>query len=189
MGRPKGFDPDAAVEQAMQVFWRQGYGATSPQDLLDELGIGKGSLYNAFGSKHELFARALRRYNERIDAELAEMLERPGSVKERLGAALEGLVRADYAARRGCLAVNTAVELPGSDEAVRLVRRMFDREELVLRTMIEEGQRSGELRRDVDAAAVASMLLSTIAGLRVLSKVTATPAPLDRAVGAIIALL
>ena len=59
MGRQPKFDQATLVDTAMSVFWRQGYGATSPQLLVEELGIGKGSLYNSFDSKHNLFTLAL----------------------------------------------------------------------------------------------------------------------------------
>jgi TetR/AcrR family transcriptional repressor of nem operon len=59
------FETGAAVDKAMDLFWRQGYAGTTPQELASELGIGKGSLYNTFESKHALFMRALRRYSER----------------------------------------------------------------------------------------------------------------------------
>src|ERR1700751_63031 len=146
VGRPKQFDPDAAAEQAMEVFWRKGYAATTPQDLVDALGIGKGSLYNAFGSKHELFELALRRYRDSQGAALLEMLEEPGPVKARLRKPLGVLAEMAVAApkRRGCMAVNAAAELAGTDEPVTdLVRRMFDRMEEAFRWLVEEGQRTG----------------------------------------------
>ncbi len=111
MGRPKQFDPEAAVEQAMQVFWRQGYAATTPQDLVDALGIGKGSLYHAFGSKHALFELALRRYRDSQAVAVIELLDGEGPVKDRLRAALRMLVEMDLTDpdRRGCMAVNLSL--------------------------------------------------------------------------------
>ena len=189
MGRPKQFDPDAAVGEAMEVFWRKGYAATTPQDLVEALGIGKGSLYNTFGSKHELFQRALRRYRDsQLDA-LTETLERPGPVKERLRAALRGLADMDLSdpTRRGCMAVNTAAELAGVDrEATDLVRRMLDRIEDAFRMLLEEGQRTNEIPREHDSAALASMLANTVVGMRVTSRVTDDPRRLDRVIDATI---
>ena len=82
MARPKEFDPEVAVDRAMDLFWRKGYGATSPNDLVAELGIGKGSLYAAFGSKRALFDLALDRYRERQGDTLTEIIDRPGPVLE-----------------------------------------------------------------------------------------------------------
>lgn len=187
MGRPKQFDPDTAIEQAMDVFWRKGYAATTPQDLVDALGIGKGSLYNTFGSKHALFERALRRYRDSQAAALIEMLEESGPVKERLRSALWLLVEMDLADpdRRGCMAVNTAAELAGADEvATELVRRMFDRTEEAFSVLVEEGQRAGEIAAGRDARAVGSLLLTTVVGLRLMARVVEGPERLSRVIDA-----
>ncbi|MDN5856427.1 MAG: TetR/AcrR family transcriptional regulator [Actinomycetia bacterium] len=187
MGRPKQFDPDTAVDEAMEVFWRKGYSATTPQDLVDALGIGKGSLYNTFGSKQELFQRALRRYRDSQIAALVETLEQPGPVKERLRTALLGLAKMDLSdpTRRGCMAVNTAAELAGVDHAAtELVRRMLDRPEDAFRILIEEGQRTGEIAHERDPAALGSLLANTVVGMRLVARVTEGPDRLDRVVDA-----
>ncbi|RSN54667.1 MULTISPECIES: TetR/AcrR family transcriptional regulator [Actinomadura] len=189
MGRPKQFDPDVAVERAMQVFWRKGYAGTTPQDLVDAIGIGKGSLYNAFGSKHELFERALRRYRDDQAVAFVAVLERPGPVKERLRGALEMLVAMDLAdgGRRGCMAVNTAAELGRDDpEASELVRRMLDRTEAAFRALVEEGQRAGEIAPERDAAALGGLLSNTVVGLRLLARVADGPERLNRVIDGVI---
>ena len=185
MARPKTFDPDLAVDQAVEVFWRKGYAATTPQDLVDALGIGKGSLYHAFGSKHALFERALCRYRDGQLVALVEMLEAPGSVKERLRTALGFLAEIDVrtSPRRGCLAVNTAAERAGTDTAsTDIVRRMFDRTEDSFRAMLEEGQRCGEIAPDRDPVALSSMLLNTAVGLRLMARIAEGPERLGRVI-------
>jgi TetR/AcrR family transcriptional repressor of nem operon len=189
MARPKQFDPEIAVDQAMEVFWRKGYAATTPQDLVDALGIGKGSLYNAFGSKHGLFERALRRYRDTQTAALVAMLEQPGPVKERLGAALRALAEMDLADpdRRGCLAVNSAAELAGVDqEATEHIRRMLDRTEGAFRALIHEGQRAGEIDPGRDPAALGSLLMNTVVGMRIVARVAEGPERLTRVIDATI---
>lgn len=160
----------------MEVFWRKGYARTTPQDLVEALGLGKGSLYNAFGSKRALFELALRRYRDSQVMTLIEMLEAAGPVKERLRRALTSLVVMDLADpdRRGCLAVNSAAELAGAEDAaaVDLVRRMFDRTEGAFLSLIAEGQRSGEVAPERDPAALAALLLNTVVGLRLTMRVT-----------------
>ncbi|MET8410578.1 TetR/AcrR family transcriptional regulator [Streptomyces sp. NPDC005195] len=178
MTRPKQFDPDVAVEQAMEVFWRKGYASTTPQDLVDALGIGKGSLYNAFGSKRRLFEQALRRYRDRQASVMLQALEESGPAKVRLRNALEALVRTDLADpdRRGCMAVNAAAEVVRTDEvATDLVRRAFGRIESAFRAVIEEGQRSGEISPGRDSAGLAAMLQNTAVGLRLAVRVAEGP--------------
>jgi len=190
MGRPKQFDPDGAVDKAMGLFWRKGFADTTPQDLVAELGIGKGSLYNTFASKRALFDLALRRYIEMRVAGIVETLNGPGSVTERLRTALGRLAEADVAlSSRGCLAVNTAVELAGSDEAAAdAVSRMFHRLEDEFRAVISQGQRSGEIAADRDAAELASLLLTSFIGMSVLAK-TGDAERLRRVVDALMAVL
>src|ERR687891_713494 len=80
MARGKEFDPDVALERAMDLFWRQGYEATSISDLVTHLGIAKASLYATFGGKHDLYVAALDRYIRRPDPDPAEVLAGPGPV-------------------------------------------------------------------------------------------------------------
>jgi TetR/AcrR family transcriptional repressor of nem operon len=190
VGRPKQFDPDAAVDRAVEVFWHKGYTSTTPQDLVEELGIGKGSLYNTFASKHALFERALRRYGEKRVAGLVEVLDGPGSVRARLRSALEMLVHADltHPYHRGCLAVNTAAELGGVDTmATGVVRGVFDRMESAFQGAVEEGQRGGEIEASRDSREVASLLLNAAIGMSVVAKTAEGPQRLQRVVDAVMA--
>jgi TetR/AcrR family transcriptional regulator, transcriptional repressor for nem operon len=190
VGRPKQFDPDAAVDKAMDLFWRKGFAETTPQDLVSELGIGKGSLYHTFDSKRALFDLALRRYIDmRVDG-VVDVLDGPGSTTARLRAALRRLADADGAlTSRGCLAVNTTVELAGSDSAAAAaVGRLFERIESAFQAVIEEGQRTGEITAGRDPRQLASLLLTTFIGMSVLAK-TGEPERLHRIVDAVMAVL
>jgi len=176
----------------MDLFWRKGYGGTTPQDLVDELGIGKGSLYATFGSKRALFDRALERYRERQGDALTGILDRPGPVPVRLRAALQWIVDANAADpdRRGCLAVNTAAELAGTDARATLdVRRMFERNHQALQAAISEGQRAGQIRPDVPAAALGAHLLAVGVGLQLLVKTVRDPRELTPVIDAAIGTL
>ncbi|MBV6700169.1 TetR/AcrR family transcriptional regulator [Kitasatospora aureofaciens] len=173
MARPRDFDTDVVVERAMQAFWTLGYANTSPAALAEATGVGKGSLYNAFGSKRELFERALDRY-DRLGAEFtAELLARPGTTRECLRAFLYDSVDSDLAQpiRRGCLAVNTAVELAGHDpDIARAVHRAVERTMAALEARIAQGVRNGDVPRSLDPRATAEYVMSTLAGLRVMAR-------------------
>ncbi|MET3807498.1 TetR/AcrR family transcriptional repressor of nem operon [Nakamurella sp. UYEF19] len=172
MGRPRNFDDDVVIERAMDAFWTHGYANTSPAQLSEATGIAKGSLYNAFSSKRELFARALVRYDQQSSAIAADLLARPGSTIECIRFALRSIVDFDLSQplRRGCLVANTAVELAGHDpEIARTVRRMQDRPIGALTARIEQGRRDGDVDDDVHARAVAEFLANTLAGLRVMA--------------------
>src|SRR6185369_16780433 len=117
MGRPRLFDLDGAVANALDVFWERGYGATTPAELLDAIGVGKGSFYNAFGSKHALFVQALRRYGDDRVAGLSRWFADSGPVRQSIKNYLERLAAPENekAMRRGCFAANTAAELGRHD--------------------------------------------------------------------------
>lgn len=190
MGRPKQFDPDVAVDKAVEVFWGKGFGGTTPQDLVEALGIGKGSLYNAFGSKHELFTRVLRRYADEQATALTEFLTAPGPVRPRLQKALRLIIKMNLAdsGRRGCLAVNTAAEIGQADaQTAAHVQRMFDRTEAAFEAAVVEGQSNGELARSADPKAIASLLLTTVVGMQVMVKSSPDTDRLHRVVDALLA--
>lgn len=178
MGRPRNFDIDVAVDRAMVMFWTHGYANTSPARLAAATGIGKGSLYNTFGSKRELFERALQRYS-RAGAELAaEFMARPGTTQECIGDFLRLLVDSDLAdpSRRGCLAVNTATEFSVRDpEITRAVADMQERTIATLAARIDQGRRDGDVAPDTDPRSAAEFLMNTIAGLRVMAKTAEAP--------------
>jgi len=173
MGRPRNFEADAVVERAMEEFWSHGYANTSPARLAEATGVGKGSLYNTFGSKRQLFDQALARYG-RMGVELAEeFLSRPGTTRERIGAYLHETVDSDMAQpiRRGCMAVNTAAELGGHDpEITRALRAIEEGIVAVLAARIDRGRRDGDVSSGVDARAAAEFLMNTSAGLRIMAK-------------------
>ena len=192
MGRPRLFDLDDAVTSALNVFWERGYGATTPAQLLDAIGVGKGSFYNAFGTKHALFEQALRRYGDNRVASLPSCLAESGPVSQRIREYLERLAAPENekALRRGCFAANTAAELGNRDPAaMNIVRRTFKRMESVLEATLVQGQKKGELDDGLDPKGVASMLLALLIGISVLAKVDSPAARGKRIALAVGALL
>jgi TetR/AcrR family transcriptional regulator, transcriptional repressor for nem operon len=180
--RSKEFDPDAAVERAMQQFWSAGYAATTPQQLVDALGIGRGSLYNAFGSKHGLFMQALAHYRDHESQRVIDALERPGSPIDRLAAAVRVVARSAVAdtEHRGCLMTNTATEFGERDEAAAAavrdtLRRQHDAFSLTLR----QGQAAGEVDPTRSAGELATFLLTLLNGLQVMARMAPTADSVD----------
>jgi TetR/AcrR family transcriptional repressor of nem operon len=178
VGRPRTFDEDVVIERAMDVFWTNGYANTSPAQLAEATGVAKGSLYNAFNSKRELFDRALARYDRQVSELAGELLSRPGTTLECLRGALRSIVDFDLAQQspRGCLVGNTAVELAGHDPQIaRTIRAMQDRQIAALAARIEQGRRDGDIGPDVDTRAIAEFLATTLAGLRVMAMTHKAP--------------
>ena len=185
MARTKEFEPARALTRAMDLFWRRGYEATSVHDLLEEMGIGRGSMYDTFGDKRALFLAALDRFEETRVSRADEILEGSASAVEGIRrlfeTTIEGLV--SYEPRRGCLMANTAVELAPHDEQVagrisRYVRRTEDAFERAL----VRGRATGEIPADKDPKALAHFLVSTLHGVRVLARAGVDRAVLDDSV-------
>lgn len=153
MARTKAFDPDAALQSALELFWRRGYEATSMADLVDGLGIARAGIYATFGSKRELYLRALERYGEQCDPALLAELSQPGPVLP----AVRGLVRryareaaedGDGGLRRGCFVTNTAVELaPHDPGAARRVAASLGHLETALTAALVRAEAQGSCPR------------------------------------------
>ena len=188
VARPKEFDPDEALERALERFWADGYEATSMQDLTAAMGVGRRSLYDTFGSKHELYLRALDRYGERNA--LVAPLARPGPVKPLLREVLASVCAEALqdAERRGCFFVNAAIERGARDgEVDRRTRAAFDAVREALATAVARGQSQGEIARGRDPEEVADFLLTVIQGLRVVGKAMPDRERLEAAVDAALA--
>lgn len=173
MPRAKDFDEEVALERAMEVYWAKGYEGTSVSDLVTAMGINKGSLYNTFGSKKELFMRAFLKYDrERRRAMIAE-LERIGDSYVAIARLFDWFIAQSEADsdRKGCLMVNTALELPNHPADVQAVvsAALEDFEAFFERT-IRLGRERGQIRAGLDPSQAAPWLLSQALGLRVLSR-------------------
>lgn len=173
MARTKEFDPDRVLDDAMSLFWRQGYEATSMSDLVEGLGIARASLYATFGDKHSLYLKALDRYVERRDPAVVERLSAAGSPL----AAVRKFV-AEYGAEiatdeqgRGCMVVNAAVErLPGDNAAALRVRSSWQTMEVALTSALCRARAEGELAAEADPRALARFAVVVLQGLRVVGK-------------------
>jgi TetR/AcrR family transcriptional repressor of nem operon len=170
--RPKEFDPNEIVDAAMQVFWQRGYTATSIQDLVEGTELGRSSIYNAFGSKHELYKHSLRRYQELKAAKIA-VLSGPGPVKERVRRLLMDVVDEELGEEKGlgCMTANAALELASHDtEVAAIVSQNLNYLESALYEALSRAQEIGEIASDKNARALSRFIMNTIQGMRVLSK-------------------
>lgn len=120
MARPRKFDRDEVLDQATEAFWRHGYAGTSLARLDQVTGLQRGSLYNGFGDKHQLFLACLDRYAEREIGAAVTLLTLPGQAQRKVRKLFLSVAEASKAAggRRGCLLCNSAVELAPHDQAV-----------------------------------------------------------------------
>jgi TetR/AcrR family transcriptional repressor of nem operon len=180
IGRPTEFDRQEALEKSMEVFWRNGYEATSLAELIEEMGIGRQSLYNTFGDKHSLFIEAAKHYTNSNGQHLINILQSPGSPVGNIRNALEQVVEFSGSGEcRGCLITNSIVELaPHDDEVRKLVHAMVNRVEKAIRSTLDRAVEEGEISAKADTRAMARFLNSTVHGLVVMGKASASQAVL-----------
>jgi TetR/AcrR family transcriptional repressor of nem operon len=131
-GRPREFDKEAALDAAMGLFWRQGYEATSLDDLTRAMGLSRSSFYGSFGSKHDVLLAAIQRYNDSRFALLEQLVAAEPDPGRALRVAVAGISNS-RGSREGCFLINSAVELaPHDPEVEALSRRHLDRLEALL---------------------------------------------------------
>lgn len=177
MARPKSFDDEQILNKAMDLFWQKGYQATSIQDLEQHLNIGRRSLYNAFGSKYELFLAALHKYasygNPDFETDSPDSREEQSAIKMIRGV-FEGLYEAildeDY---RGCLLVNSAMEFEGREDQVNGYTRQSVKSTIdEFYKLIRVGQIQKEIPVEKDPLVLAQYLTNAYLGFRVMANMS-----------------
>ncbi|MGC8477211.1 MAG: TetR/AcrR family transcriptional regulator [Acetobacteraceae bacterium] len=191
MPRPRAYDATDVLDRATALFWRQGYAATSVQELVEATGLNRASMYAAYGDKHGLFLAALDHYLTQVAAERMAPLEQDGPALAAIGAFLRGLIEASGSAPRlGCLLTNSLTECGPHDLAVaeRLLHSLAQ-VEAALAATIRRGQAEGSIGATDSPEALAGLLLTMAQGLRVLSRGGMSDAALERVVDTALALL
>jgi TetR/AcrR family transcriptional regulator, transcriptional repressor for nem operon len=170
MSRNKDFSEIEALSKVADVFTRGGYNGTSLNTLTDELGIGKQSLYNAFGDKEELYLRALQHAAQ--SSAIGQSLVQPGKAGlERIQDFFEVLIsECANANHPGCMVSAGVLEFEPTSVVGRELQRKWSLTQELLRCAIEDGQREGQIRTEQRSAELAQLLMATMAGLRVARK-------------------
>ncbi len=172
MPRPKEFDPDIALEKAMKLFWEKGYKASSMTDLVEHTGVHRGSLYETFGNKHDIFLAALKKYGECKEEELKflEDAESPlAALRMFFVGAKERIKSGEMAC--GCMAVNSATEIFGDDKSAHLIINfIMEKAEGVLYKALLKAREKGELNPKKDPRKLSHYIATLMTGLMVLVK-------------------
>lgn len=192
MPRPKSFDEDTVLDQAVQLFWERGYEGTSLADLESHLGLGRQSLYNTFGDKQALFLKALERYERQVAESILAQLNAPGASLEEIRAFFRASAKAltSSGPRRSCLVVNTILERGSQDpEALLRCNQARDALERTFRRALAQAKSRRELAQDTDVEALATYLVVQNYGLNVLAKTGATEKELAAVVEVLLAAL
>jgi TetR/AcrR family transcriptional regulator, transcriptional repressor for nem operon len=173
MARPREFDEHAVLNVAMNRFWEHGYQATSMRDLAVETGLTSPSLYNAFGDKRALFRQVLERYAQHSSRARIARLEASMPPKDAIKAFITEIVEHSLSDkdRRGCLLVNSALEIgPHDPEIGAEVARRLGEVEAFFRRSVVAAQKEGTVPADRDAKDLARVLLAVLLGIRVVAR-------------------
>ena len=180
MARPREFDRDAALDKARRVFWAKGFAGTSTDDLREAMGIGRQSLYGAFGDKRTLYLEALDTYQQRTNASHLKRLRDPASPLKGIEDLLTGLVADDDCERvLGCMGVGSVGEFGITDEELNMRRSKASTvlgQRIIER--IKEGQQMGEIDAGLDVAEASAFVQMTMTGLQLAARGGATAADL-----------
>ncbi|WP_285692520.1 TetR/AcrR family transcriptional regulator [Actinomadura sp. NBRC 104412] len=192
MARTKEFDPDEALQKALELFWERGYDATSMADLVQHLGIARASIYATFGGKHDLYVKAFERYLQTRDPDVVEVLSQPGPALPAVRSLVEAYAEESLCdeRRRGCMVVNAAVEvMPRDPQIARRVEASWDTVETALTSALTRARAQGEISGEKDPRALARFLLVMMQGLRVLGRAHPDPGRIRDATAQALAVL
>ena len=192
-GRPRQYDPDRALADAAAMFWRNGYGGTSLDDLVAATGMNRPSLYAAFGDKSDLYLKTLERYQRKSRAKTLELLADNPSLRVFLTRFYDGaleIYRAGGADARGCYSISTAPAQATVDPAVReFLDESIRSTDAFLAGVIEKARERGEIAASADPAALAQIATATLHTIAVRSRVGASRKQLKALAAAAIAMI
>lgn len=192
MPRVKLFDEEEVLDKAMHLFWKKGFHATSIQDLVEELGINRASLYDTFGGKEELFNQTFKRYQKITHQQVRSLLHENASIKQGIKRLFEFVIlqSVDDPNKKGCFAVNITTELIPGDALIindltenRLVVEKIFYDYLLL------GVERGEISKEKDLKTLASLLFTLQNGIKVVAKLNPDQEQLTKIIDACLVVL
>jgi AcrR family transcriptional regulator len=192
-GRPRAFDPDVALAQAVDAFWDAGFAATSLDDLTEATGMNRPSLYGAFGDKQALYRKAFDVYCERTRAAFAAVFSGDEPLPDALRKVYDtgiAIYLSGNNGPRGCFIIGTAVAQAVTDPDIRAALAGVLREiDAAFRARIARAHRSGELSADANPAALAKIASATLYSLTIHARAGLGRPALDAIADAAIAVI
>lgn len=174
MPRVKTFDENEVLTKAMNLFWKNGYAATSVQDLVSHLGINRASLYDTFGDKEQLFKKSFALYRKSNKEGLVQFFQSRPNVKDGFSELFENTINEAIhdKDRKGCFVVNTTTELiPNDENMLEILESIKQDFEAIFYEYLKKGKENGQLKTTHDLKSVASLFYTLYNGIRVVSKV------------------
>lgn len=176
-GRPRSFDKDIALDKAMKIFIEKGFEGASLDDLTEAMGIGRPSMYAAFGNKEELFSEVLRFYTEPNQKILREKLFAAPTLRQAFKDLFEGMFQNHTQNRNckekmdGCLIANsTILSCREKSSLSDKIKALHDKNEDIFYERLKLGQEKGELSPEQDVRALAQYFNGVLQGMSVLAR-------------------
>ncbi|MBO6773058.1 MULTISPECIES: TetR/AcrR family transcriptional regulator [Thalassospira] len=173
MARPRGFDEESVLDNAMNIFWSKGFESTSVQDLVEETGLNRASMYASFGDKKALFLRVLDHYSQKISSERFANLREIEDGREAIEKTFRDTAKTGCAEgkHKGCLIVNSGMELaPHDPETAAIAHQAFRRVEDMFAAALSRGIKHGTISKDKNIRALARFLAGSIQGVQLMSR-------------------
>lgn len=174
MPKVKLFDQQEILEKAMELFWKKGYHATSMQELVSHLGISRSSIYDTFGGKKQLFELTFQRYRETNLKGTTNFLQNQTNVRTGFRLLFEMGINESIndVDNKGCFVINTTSELLPDDEVMqKVLKKNKTAFENIFYKFLLRGEQSGEIPKDKDLKAIASLLFTLYNGIKLIAKV------------------
>jgi TetR/AcrR family transcriptional repressor of nem operon len=171
--RTKEFEIDQVLDQAINLFWEKGYEATSIQELVDEMGIGRASLYATFGDKHTLYLAALDRYAEKVMSQNLRILSEGASGLAGIRIFFHRMLETSAQGEmwRGCLLTNAAIELATQDPDICLrIEQCLKKIDKAFTQALQQAYDQGEITDATRIAPLARYLTALFQGFVVLTR-------------------
>lgn len=185
MPRTREFEPEAALDKAVHLFWQKGYGETSFDDIVSQTGVSRYGLYDAFGAKRDLFRQALQSYIGFLKRTHQQELRGKDASLPEIQAYFKTLLSDDLIVRRGCMICNTAFEVaPHDAEVAADVRGYFDEFTRVFRRALRNAKARRQLAPHVNPSESALSLSGLILSAALMDRVGFDAAKTRRQVAA-----
>lgn len=176
IGRPKEFKQPEVIKEARDVFWKYGYGNVSTQHLCEVTNLGKGSLYNTFKNKHNLFTLSLKQYVEEGNMIQRECILGKSTMKEGISALLDWAISVDFNEENtsGCFMINSYLERGNIDSDVsKLMKYHMDTFNELITDGLEKAKENGELAEGtLSTAEIKEHFLTDYFGFRLMNVIT-----------------
>ncbi|MGH1349661.1 MAG: TetR/AcrR family transcriptional regulator [Methyloligellaceae bacterium] len=175
-GRPRNYDADTALQNALKLFWQKGYTATSLDNLAETTGMKRPSLYAAFGNKKSIYMKTLNYFRTDLQKQITHIMKSGNSLTKDLEDFFDVFIKIYSSDQLGCYVHNTTtVEAPNDSDIREMLLSTIAASDTMLEKRLAQAQKNGELNKDADIKALASLLNATVHSLSVRARAGIPP--------------